>query len=215
MRSEEGAGENGPRVLQTVNKAHLHLLVTGYWLLVTDTVQTCGRGTFGVVVSTGPNNASRSCSSPLLLVLLLLLLLLLLNHLGTQLLTSSPTHTPSTATFDTHISAMPSPEAQLLADLLLAPAPLQDFTTLRQFTDIFPRGHRENPAVPQLYRELQRLRAHDMETVRRDIAAEVQRSKPLRREYARERCRLDSTAAPGLDPVALQIEDEVGNAPPT
>ncbi|KAH9875106.1 hypothetical protein J1614_004594 [Plenodomus biglobosus] len=108
---------------------------------------------------------------------------------------------------------MPSREAQLLADLLIAPAPLQDFTTLRQFTDIFPRGHRESPAVPQLYRELQRLRTKDIETVRRDIAHEVQRSKPLRREYARERRRLEDAVAPGLDRVALGMEGELSGTP--
>ncbi|KAI8934554.1 hypothetical protein NX059_008253 [Plenodomus lindquistii] len=107
---------------------------------------------------------------------------------------------------------MPSPEAQLLADLLLAPAPLQDSTTQSQFADIFPRGHRDSPGVPQLYRELQRLRDKDVDTVRRDIADEVKRSKPLRREYARERRRLDATAAPGQDPVGLQMEDELSGA---
>lgn len=108
---------------------------------------------------------------------------------------------------------MPSHEAQLLADLLIAPAPLQDFTTLRQFTDIFPRSHRESPAIPQLYRELQRLRTKDIETVRRDIAHEVRRSKPLRREYARERRRLDDAVAPGLDRVALGMEGELSGTP--
>ncbi|KAF2847683.1 hypothetical protein T440DRAFT_455693 [Plenodomus tracheiphilus IPT5] len=108
---------------------------------------------------------------------------------------------------------MPPPEAQLLADLLLAPAPLQDFTTLRQFTDIFPRSHRESPGVPQLYGELQRLRDKDMDAVRRDIAVEVKRSKPLRHEYARERRPLDGAAMPGRDAVALQMEDELSGTP--
>lgn len=82
----------------------------------------------------------------------------------------------------------------MLADLLLAPAPLPDFTTLRQFTDIFPRGHRDSPAVALLYAELLRLRHHDLDIVRRDISAEVSRSKPLRRAYARERRRIEGPA---------------------
>ncbi|KAH7399050.1 Cnl2/NKP2 family protein-domain-containing protein [Phaeosphaeria sp. MPI-PUGE-AT-0046c] len=106
---------------------------------------------------------------------------------------------------------MPSPEAQLLSDFLVAPAALRDFMTLRQFTDIFPRGHRDSPAVKDLYRELQRLREHDVDVVRRAIVEEVTRSKRLRREYARERRRRDDAAVAGLDPVARRIEEELAD----
>jgi centromere-localized protein 2 len=105
---------------------------------------------------------------------------------------------------------MSSQEAKLLNDFLLAPAPLRDFMTLRDFTDIFPKGQRTNPAVQDLYRELQRLREKDMELVRRAIADEVKRSKRLRREYASERRQFESANVPGLDTVALQMEEEVG-----
>jgi centromere-localized protein 2 len=103
---------------------------------------------------------------------------------------------------------MPSQEAKLLGDFLLAPAPLADSMTLRQFTDVFPKGHRANPAVPDLYRELHRLREKDIDGVRRDIADHVRTSKPLRRAYAKERRQLDDAAVAGLDPVALQMEQE-------
>lgn len=102
-----------------------------------------------------------------------------------------------------------SPEATLLGDFLLAPAALRDFVTLRQFTDVFPRAHRSNPGVPQLYRELQRLRDRDVDSVRRDVAHEVKRSRPLRRAYAQERRRLHEGSIAGLDPMALQLEAEV------
>jgi hypothetical protein len=108
---------------------------------------------------------------------------------------------------------MPSPEAKLLSDFLLAPAALRDFMTLRQFTDIFPKGHRANPAVHELYRELERLREKDLDAVRRAIADEVSRSKQLRREYAGERRRLDDATVAGLDPIALSIEEEVSLLP--
>jgi len=104
---------------------------------------------------------------------------------------------------------MSSQEAKLLSDFLLAPAPLRDFMTPRDFTDIFPKGHRTNPAVQDLYRELQRLREKDMELVRRAIADEVKRSKRLRREYASERRLQDSATIAGLDPIGLQMEEEV------
>jgi hypothetical protein len=118
------------------------------------------------------------------------------------------TATPYLAVASTN-TTMPSQEAQILGDFLLAPAALRDFMTLRQFTDIFPKGHRKNPAVQDLYRELQRLREKDIEAVRRAIAEEVKRSKRLRHEYARERRQLDDATVAGLDPVALQMEEEV------
>jgi centromere-localized protein 2 len=104
---------------------------------------------------------------------------------------------------------MPSQEAKLLGDFLLAPAPLRDFMTLRDFTDIFPRAHRTNPAVQEIYSELQSLREKDIKLVRQDILDEVKRSKQLRREYARERRQLDDATVAGLDPVTLQMEEEV------
>ncbi|OAL51153.1 hypothetical protein IQ07DRAFT_565504 [Pyrenochaeta sp. DS3sAY3a] len=104
---------------------------------------------------------------------------------------------------------MPSQEAQILSDFLLAPAPLRDFVTLRQFTDIFPQSQRTNPAIKDLYRELQRLREKDIESVRRSIAEEVRRSKRLRQEYAKERRQLDGATFAGLDPVAFDMEQEI------
>lgn len=107
-------------------------------------------------------------------------------------------------------ATMPSQEAKLLSDFLLAPAPLRDFMTLRQFTDILPRSHRENPAVKDLYRELHRLREAEIEVVRNDITKEVKRSRQLRRAYAQERRRTEDAHAAGIDPTALQMEEEVG-----
>lgn len=106
-------------------------------------------------------------------------------------------------------SKMPSQEVKILSDFLLEPAGLRNFMTLRQFTDIFPAAHRSNPAVADLYRELHRLRERDIEHVRVAIADEVKRSKQLRREYAKQRRQQDEATVTGLDPVALQIEEEV------
>ncbi|KAF9738023.1 hypothetical protein PMIN06_008495 [Paraphaeosphaeria minitans] len=104
---------------------------------------------------------------------------------------------------------MPSTEAKLLSDFLVAPASLRDFMTLSQFTDIFPKGHRSTPAVKELYRELYTLRERDIEAVRHDIALEVKRSKQLRRDYARERRQVDEANVAGLDLVTLQMEAEL------
>ncbi len=104
---------------------------------------------------------------------------------------------------------MPSLEAKLLSDFLLGPAALRDFMTPTQFVEIFPKGHRSNPAVQDIYRELQRLREEDKDVVRRHIADEIKRSKQLRRDYAKERRQLDDATVAGTDPVALQMEQEV------
>lgn len=107
-----------------------------------------------------------------------------------------------------------SPEATILAEFLLAPAPLREVLTPQQFTDIFPKGLRSSPAVKQLYQELQRLRREDIEIVQKNIAAEVSASKSLRRQSTRARQIHDRSAIAGLDPVALNIEDEVRKSSP-
>jgi centromere-localized protein 2 len=103
---------------------------------------------------------------------------------------------------------MPTKEASLLTDFLLAPAALRHFITLEQFSEIFPRSQQDNPAIKSLYDELQRLRHEDVEEVRANIAAEIKRSRPLRREVARARREEDYKAA-GVDFGALDMEVQV------
>jgi centromere-localized protein 2 len=107
---------------------------------------------------------------------------------------------------------MPTKEASLLADFLLAPAALRTFMTLEQFSEIFPRSQQENPVIKSLYDELQRLRHEDVQEVRANIAAEIKRSRPLQREVARAR-RDDDHRAAGVDFVALGMEGEVLSLP--
>jgi centromere-localized protein 2 len=104
---------------------------------------------------------------------------------------------------------MASQEASILSEFLLAPAALRHVLSLKQFTDIFPAAQRSNPAIRELYQELHRSRERDIETVRQNIANEVKRSKKLQREMARERELDDRGAVAGLDPVALEMEQEV------
>ena len=93
---------------------------------------------------------------------------------------------------------MPSQEATILADFLLAPAALRHFLTFKQFTDILPHSYRGNPVVKELYQELQRLRQEDLEVVRSNIVEEIKRSRPLKRECTRARLRDDRAAVAGL-----------------
>jgi centromere-localized protein 2 len=104
---------------------------------------------------------------------------------------------------------MPPKEATLLSDFLLAPAELRHILTLEQFTEIFPNSLRASPAIKSLYQELQRLRHEDVELVRENIVEEIKKSRPLRRQCARERRQDDHAAVAGLDLVALEMEEEV------
>lgn len=103
---------------------------------------------------------------------------------------------------------MSSPEAAILADFLLAPAALRDILTLQQFTDIFPKNLRTNPAVKDLYHELQRQRYQDINTVKKNIATELSISKSLQRQSARARQGHDRIAVAGIDTVILNMEGE-------
>ncbi|KAL1648834.1 hypothetical protein SLS58_002014 [Diplodia intermedia] len=91
-------------------------------------------------------------------------------------------------------------ESSILSNFLLPPAPLQTIITLRQFTDLFPRTHQSNPAIPKLYRELQHQRAIDTDDVKRNIAAECKRGERQAREVARARRRDEAadSASAGL-----------------
>ena len=100
-------------------------------------------------------------------------------------------------------------EAAILTDFLLAPAALDNFLTLDQFADILPQSARERGIVKDLYRELHRLRREQLHVVRDNIADEVKASRRLKRECREQRQKADNSAVAGLDPVALEMEDEV------
>ena len=103
---------------------------------------------------------------------------------------------------------MPSYEHKLLTDFLVVPAGLGDFMTLRQFTEIFPKSQRSNPTVKELYRELYAIRESDVAVVRQDITDQVKRSRPLRRQCARQRLRVDHAMVAGIDQKSLETEQE-------
>lgn len=103
---------------------------------------------------------------------------------------------------------MPSREATLLTDFLLAPAPLRNVMTKTQFVKLFQK-QAANPAVPAMYRELHELRERDIATVGQDIADEVRRSTRLKKQYAQQRRQLEDAHVAGLDPVSLGMEQEV------
>jgi len=85
---------------------------------------------------------------------------------------------------------MPLPtEPTILSSLLLPPAPLPTILPLAKFTALFPASARPHPQIPLLYRDLQHQRALDIDTVRKNIAAEAKRGEGQRREIARRRRR--------------------------
>ncbi|KAF2748996.1 hypothetical protein M011DRAFT_399332 [Sporormia fimetaria CBS 119925] len=108
---------------------------------------------------------------------------------------------------------MPSQEATLLANFLLAPAALRNVLTFDQFAAILPSAQRSNPAVRDLYQELERLRNEDIQAVRENINDEIKASRPLRRACARRRKEQYDKAVAGLDLVALETERELSGDP--
>ncbi|KKY28765.1 putative kinetochore subunit nkp2 [Diplodia seriata] len=105
-------------------------------------------------------------------------------------------------------------ESSILSNFLLPPAPLQTIITLRQFTDLFPRTHQSNPAIPKLYRELQHQRAIDTDDVKRNIAAECKRGERQAREVARARRRDEAadSASAGLtrkEEMDVKLEEDL------
>lgn len=70
---------------------------------------------------------------------------------------------------------MPPSEESILANFLLLPSRLPTVISLEKFTELFPRRLRSHPQIRTLYRELQHLRAQDVEFVRQSIDDEIRR----------------------------------------
>jgi centromere-localized protein 2 len=78
-------------------------------------------------------------------------------------------------------------ESSILSNFLLSPAPLTTIISLQQFAELFPRSHRTNPQVKLLYRELQHLRALNLDEVKAGVAREVKRGEKQKQELRRAR----------------------------
>ena len=63
--------------------------------------------------------------------------------------------------------------------------------------------------IKELYQELRHQRESDIEQVRHNIAKEIKESRKLKRHVVRERQQQDNEAVAGLDPVALDMEEQV------
>ncbi|KAN0070557.1 Cnl2/NKP2 family domain containing protein [Elaphomyces granulatus] len=66
-------------------------------------------------------------------------------------------------------------EESILTNFLLSPASLPTIISLQKFTELFPRRLQSHPQIRLLYRELQERRSQDMDLVRENIKAEVDR----------------------------------------
>jgi centromere-localized protein 2 len=78
-------------------------------------------------------------------------------------------------------------EATILSQFLLPPSPLPSVITLKAFTELFPKNEQSSPQIRALYRELQHQRARVVDTVTRNITAEVKRGDAQRRAVVRQR----------------------------
>lgn len=70
---------------------------------------------------------------------------------------------------------MPPSEESILINFLLLPSPLPTVISLEKFSELFPSKLRSHPQIRTLYRELQHLRAQDVDLVRQNIDDEIRR----------------------------------------
>ncbi|RKF75897.1 putative cnl2 nkp2 family protein [Golovinomyces cichoracearum] len=78
-------------------------------------------------------------------------------------------------------------EYNLLAEFLLAPAPLHAIISLKTFTTLFPHSQRSLPTIKALYRDLQLQRLQKIERISQNISDEARRGSQQRRAIARAR----------------------------
>lgn len=93
-------------------------------------------------------------------------------------------------------------EYEILSSFLLSRASLQDITSLRQFTELFPKDKRSNPQVKLLYRELQLQQNKTCDRVKKNIQFEARLGARQRRDAkkeAREGKGVDDDAMTGIE----------------
>ncbi|KAK2735206.1 hypothetical protein FQN57_001311 [Myotisia sp. PD_48] len=66
-------------------------------------------------------------------------------------------------------------EESILFNFLLSPSPLPNVVSLEKFTKLFPKRLQSHPQIRALYRDLQYLRAQDIDLVRENIYTEIER----------------------------------------
>ncbi|EED24448.1 conserved hypothetical protein [Talaromyces stipitatus ATCC 10500] len=74
------------------------------------------------------------------------------------------------------LAAMAPSEESILSNFLLSPASLPTIISLQKFTELFPKRLQSHPQIRVLYRELQELRAQDMDMITEHILDEVKAS---------------------------------------
>lgn len=103
---------------------------------------------------------------------------------------------------------MPPSESSILRGFLLPPAPLPVALPFEQFKGLFPRPLQSNPKLQDLYRELQRQRAIDIDDVKRNIEVEVKKGEQQRREVIRARRKSQESVLKEFDHQELIKEAE-------
>ncbi|KAK2768475.1 hypothetical protein FQN54_000330 [Arachnomyces sp. PD_36] len=73
-------------------------------------------------------------------------------------------------------------EETILSNFLLAPSPLHMIISLQKFTELFPKRLRSHPQVRVLYRELQQLRAQDIDLVRENLDRQIRKGETQKEE---------------------------------
>ncbi|KAI5799970.1 Cnl2/NKP2 family protein-domain-containing protein [Geopyxis carbonaria] len=100
-------------------------------------------------------------------------------------------------------------EQQILKSFLLSRAPLEEFVSLKQYTELFPKEKRNNPQIKLLYRELQVLRNRQCDRIEKNIVMEARLGARQRKELkqrGREERTMDTDIMEGI---------ELYGAPPT
>ncbi|KAM5441975.1 hypothetical protein MferCBS31731_002804 [Microsporum ferrugineum] len=73
-------------------------------------------------------------------------------------------------------------EESILTNFLLSPSPLPTVISLEQFTKMFPKRLQSHPQIRTLYRDLQYLRAQDIDLVQENIQAEIKNGEKQKEE---------------------------------
>lgn len=100
-------------------------------------------------------------------------------------------------------------EETILSNFLLAPSPLHMIISLQKFTELFPKRLRSHPQVKVLYRELQHLRAQDIDLVKENIDREIRRGETQKEELRAARAATGVSGMRGSDQREMDIDVQI------
>lgn len=104
-------------------------------------------------------------------------------------------------------------EESILANFLLSPSSFPTAISLEKFTKLFPRRLQSHPHIRTLYRDLQQLRAEDIDLVQENIYREVKKGEKQKEELRNAQTATGITGMSDSDKMEIDMDVKLFGQP--